>query len=55
MCEHGLVHNDYYIHYDNLFFIIIEDSGVEVIDYDRHQWFQVVSPAAFKSVELIKI
>lgn len=41
--------------FNNLFFIIAEDSGVEVVDYNQQEkWFQILSPTAFRGVRLVK-
>jgi len=39
------------LHYSNLFYLIAEESGIEVVDYNQKKfWYQILSPTAFISV-----
>lgn len=46
--------NYYGVQYNGFFYMIAEESGVEMIDYQSGRWFQVLSPAPFRGIRRIK-
>jgi hypothetical protein len=51
-----LTHKDTYgtVRYNNILFVMAEDSGIDLLDYNSKRWFMLVSPKSIRETNLEK-